>query len=88
LKFTCPCCGYKTLDDKPPGSFNICSVCHWEDDDFQFQHPDIAEGANHVSLREAQENYRKFGACHKRYVRYARPPRSDEIKDPSWTPLN
>jgi len=87
LKYTCLCCGYKTLDDKPPGSFNICPVCHWEDDDFQFLHPDYTGGANHVSLREAQKNYFKLGACEKKYVRHARPPKSDEKKDQNWRPI-
>ncbi len=32
-KYTCLCCGYKTLDEKR-GSFDICPVCFWEDDMF------------------------------------------------------
>ncbi|WP_197035564.1 CPCC family cysteine-rich protein [Paenibacillus sp. UNC451MF] len=26
MKYTCPCCDYKTLDLKPPGTFYICPV--------------------------------------------------------------
>jgi hypothetical protein len=29
--FTCPGCGYPTLSTR--GSFDLCSVCDWEDDD-------------------------------------------------------
>src|SRR5260221_11498508 len=31
-KFFCLCCGYKTLREKPPGTFDICKICDWEDD--------------------------------------------------------
>lgn len=59
--FPCPCCGSLALSEPPPGTFEICGTCRWEDDDFQFENPDAGEGANHVSLREARENYRKYG---------------------------
>src|SRR5512143_2026352 len=87
MKFTCPCCGYKTLEEKPPGTFNICPVCHWEDDHVQFSNPDFAGGANKVSLREAQQNYRKYGACEQRFLKCARHPKKDEKKDVTWRPL-
>lgn len=29
-KFTCPCCGYRTLNER--GAYDICPVCFWEDD--------------------------------------------------------
>lgn len=61
-KFVCPCCGRKALDEKPPGTFDICPVCFWEDDDVQFDDPDYVGGANAVSLNVARENYKKFGA--------------------------
>ena len=55
--YTCPCCGYKTLEEKPPGTFNICQLCGWEDDAVQFDNPDYEGGANSESLREAQHNF-------------------------------
>ena len=30
--FKCACCGYATLSER--GTFEICSLCHWEDDGF------------------------------------------------------
>src|SRR5579885_3179586 len=30
VKYSCPCCGYKTLDER--GGYDICPVCFWEDD--------------------------------------------------------
>lgn len=65
MEFTCPCCGYKTLEEEPPGTFEICEICYWEDDDIQFQDPDFEGGANEVSLRQAQQNFMKFRACDK-----------------------
>ncbi|MBJ8192719.1 hypothetical protein JDS79_38930, partial [Bacillus cereus] len=49
-KYTCPCCGYKTLNDEPPGTYDICEICFWEDDGIQFADPDYDGGANIVSL--------------------------------------
>lgn len=77
-KYTCPCCGYLTLDEAPPGSFDICPVCDWEDDRVQFADPDFQGGANEVSLREARRNYEAFGASDKRSVERVRSPRPDE----------
>lgn len=57
MKFTCPCCGYKSLDLKPPGTFTICEICDWEDDAVQFDEPDYEGGANGYSLRQSQHKY-------------------------------
>lgn len=40
MKYTCPCCGYKTLDEEPPEKHNICKICFWEDDNYQYIYPD------------------------------------------------
>ena len=37
--YHCPCCGYRTLSEQPPGTFEICPVCYWEDDNVQFNDP-------------------------------------------------
>ena len=57
-KFICPCCGQKTMDEKPPGTYQICPVCGWEDDAVQFRDPDYRGGANMCSLNEARAKYR------------------------------
>ena len=59
--FGCPCCGTPGLSEEPPGTFEICVVCHWEDDGVQFHDPSFRGGANRVSLSEARSNYREFG---------------------------
>lgn len=61
--FTCPACGY-LVNDEPPGSYNICPVCGWEDDDSQLRFP-TTTGANHVSLLEAQKNVQEIGVSEK-----------------------
>ena len=55
--YPCPCCGYKTLSEEERGSYEICSMCGWEDDYVQLRDPDLKGGANHESLREAQQNF-------------------------------
>ena len=52
--FTCLCCGFRPLEEQPPGTFDICAVCGWEDDDVQARDPNFEGGANQSSLREAQ----------------------------------
>jgi len=61
--YVCTCCGYRTLKEEPPGSYDICGVCFWEDDGVQYDDPDCEGGANGVSLRLGQKNFEKFGAC-------------------------
>ena len=60
-KYKCPCCGYKTLDEEPPETFDTCPVCSWEDDRVQYYDNDYKGGANRVSLNEAKENFKKYG---------------------------
>lgn len=80
-KYTCPCCGYKTLDDEH--EYDIYPICFWEDDLFQFENVDLL-GANPVSLREAQQNFIKFGACEINMIKNVRKPNIDDIKDGNW----
>ena len=88
IKYTCPCCGYKTLGEEPPGTFEICDICFWEDDLVQFDDPDFEGGANGPSLRTAQKNFFGFGACQKDKLKFVRKPTKDDIKDPNWMPLD
>jgi hypothetical protein len=77
--FPCPCCGFFTIGEEPPGTFEICPVCFWEDDYIQFGDPDFRGGANHVSLKEARNNFKAFGASEERVMGYVRPPLPDEM---------
>ena len=87
MKYTCPCCGYKILDEQPPGTFEICTVCYWEDDNVQFYNPDFEGGANEPSLRTAQNNYRLFGVSEERYKKNVSEPNGQFEKDSDWKPF-
>ncbi|MEO8277579.1 MAG: CPCC family cysteine-rich protein [Thermoanaerobaculia bacterium] len=87
MRFACLCCGHQTLDEKPGGTYEICPVCFWEDDNVQADDPDFPGGANAPSLRQAQVNFRSFGACEERFLINVRSPRADEPVDPSWVLL-
>lgn len=87
MKYTCPCCGYETLDEEPPGTYDICHICFWEDDGVQFRDPDYKGGANTLSLRECQQNFLAYGACDERCRSFVQPPEPTDLKNPDWQPL-
>ena len=74
----CPCCGHLTLLT-PPGSYDLCPVCRWEDDGGQLRYPLRADGANGISLYDAQRVRRRKGG---------RRPRADEPLDEGWRPFD
>ena len=80
LRYICPCCGYKTLEERA-GNFEICSICYWEDDNLQRDNPHYAGGANEESLYEAQQNFLKFGASSEKYLELVRKPTSKDSKN-------
>ena len=45
--------------DEPPGSYNLCAVCDWEDDGVQLRFPLMRGGANDESLFEYQQKILK-----------------------------
>lgn len=48
MNYTCPWGGYQTITEEPPGTYDICRICYWEDDGGQFRDPDYEGGANRV----------------------------------------
>lgn len=79
MKYTCPCCGYKTLDYEPPGTYDICDICFWEDDGIQYNDPDYEGGANTQSLREYQKAF-LLGLVNRK-------PTANDKRDEKWKPL-
>jgi hypothetical protein len=86
--YTCPCCGYKTLENEPPGTYDICPICFWEDDPVQYEQPYYSGGANHISLIEAQKKFKKFGTCDKNMLAHVRKPNKYDVIDPNWQPAD
>ena len=77
----CPCCGYFTIDSDDEFIVDICKVCFWQYDAPAHKHPDISIGANHISLNDARENYRKFGVCQPEFKNMVRSPLLEELPE-------
>jgi hypothetical protein len=60
----CPCCGYRTLDQR--NMYFICPVCFWEDDGDDDD--EEYSGPNHMTLGQGRENFRQYGACDKAFL--------------------
>lgn len=56
---SCPVCAETEFSEG--GSYEICEVCNWEDDPVQLSEPDLATGANHMSLTEARQIWAETG---------------------------
>lgn len=70
----CNCCGYFTLLGSIEDiAWDICPVCFWEND-VSGEYPDRYSGANHMTLGQGRENYRKYAACDPKMVSYVRSP--------------
>ncbi len=77
-RYACPCCGFLTLPQPPPGTYAICPVCFWEDDGVQYEDPDYEGGANAESLNSARSNFRELGASSANALDSVRRPRPEE----------
>lgn len=84
-RHTCPCCGFRTLDEGP-GAYDLCPVCFWEDDGSQGDDRISVDGPNGITLAEAQRRYRRHGSSDLYALAKVRPPRPDEPRDPDWQP--
>ena len=85
--YPCPCCGYLVFSE-PPGTYEICPVCDWEDDASQLRYARMAGGANRVSLLEAQQNFARFGTSEASFGHRAQPRADQYMKEKEWRPLN
>lgn len=79
----CPCCGYLTLPEGKPGSYEECPVCGWIDDPLQFADEKHA-GENDVTLAQARENFVARGAACPEAAEATRDPGPGEARDPNW----
>lgn len=86
-EYPCPCCGYLVFLE-PPGSFDICPICFWEDDVVQLAFPDLPGGANGCSLIEGQRNFETCGACESEMRTHVRPVQETDCRDTRWRPIH
>lgn len=85
-RYTCPCCGYFSFNH-PPGSYDICPICLWEDDEVQLRQEWWDQGGANPPLRLCQANYVKFGVCKPQLASCVRPPTAEDERDTAWFPL-
>lgn len=82
-RYPCRCCGYQTLTQPPPGTWEICPVCFWEDA------PDEWEwSSNQMSVRQAQRNFLSLGACEPDWRDDVRSPTAEETRPPGWKTID
>ncbi len=75
----CPCCGFRTLSER--GMYEICPVCFWEDDGQDDRDAEIVRGGPNyeLSLTQARQHFREFGASSRRVLQHVREPSPDEL---------
>jgi hypothetical protein len=78
ISYRCPCCRFRTLTCR--GGFEICEVCFWEDDGQDDHDADVVRGGPNasLSLSQARENFRLYGACDRGSVHHVRKPLQEE----------
>jgi hypothetical protein len=84
-EFPCPCCGY-LVHDEPPGSYDICPICGWEDDISQLRFPRTG-GANRASLIEAQRHFAREDAQDPDSTAAAARA-VGALREPEWRPIH
>ena len=75
----CPCCNYLTITEEDEVIVDICPVCYWQYDLVSQRYPDRVISPNRVSLNEARNNYKSYGAVRRDVLQYVRPPLDNEI---------
>ncbi|MEM9913340.1 MAG: DUF6714 family protein [Planctomycetota bacterium] len=86
-KHPCECCGHRTLDDPPGGTYQICPVCFWEDAPYAEDHS-CQQFSNGPTLRQAQRNYAEYGAATRDFLNAVRPAEPNEKRAPDWRTLD
>ncbi len=69
----CPCC--RSPEFAEPASFEICSVCGWQDDGQDDREADLVWGGPNgaLSLTQARKNYLEFGSYSEKHRRRRQP---------------
>ncbi len=64
IKGKCPCCKYYSIGFGDRGLWDICPVCFWENG---------GDGPNHMTLEQAQKNFKEIGAISERGLKFVNP---------------
>jgi hypothetical protein len=77
-RVACQVCGNYTISEH--GSYEICSVCFWEDDGLYDNPDEVWGGPNYeLSLNQARINYQRIGATRQEASKHVRKPFSNEL---------
>ncbi|MEG1869365.1 MAG: CPCC family cysteine-rich protein [Oscillospiraceae bacterium] len=79
-KSACPCCGYITIPNNGDALAFICPVCFWEIDTFILGIDEKSDQNHGLTLQEARENFKSFGASMAKLKQYCREPLVNEYK--------
>ena len=52
----CPVCGEYEFGKED--DYDICPICNWENERYQYEHPNEDGGANKMSLNQAKEAWK------------------------------
>lgn len=80
-RLQCPCCGYYTVVSDDEVIVDTCDVCFWQYDAVAHDKPARNIGANHISLNQARENYKRFGVCKIQFKDMVRAPLEVELPE-------
>ncbi len=81
-RYKCRCCGNFTLsgENEEEVKWDICPVCFWENDIFS-EDGEQYSGANHMTLNEGRENFKKYKACSPEMSANVREPKTNELPE-------
>jgi hypothetical protein len=91
--YPCPACAFEVFPE-PSGSYDVCPICGWDDDEVQLRFPAMRGGANKASLFECQQRLLQqipLGLLtHGDYIRCLdwRPLTEEEYGETSGTPTD
>ena len=84
--YPCPCCGFLVFNG-PPGTYEFCPVCAWQETAVQLRFATFPGGPNKSNLVEAQAIYSEYGTT-KRGRHPSVPSSAGFDRDENWRPID